>query len=110
MSFVFNPAGLLALTTNPAGGIARELEQQGDRIVVAARGYVGTQWPGGPSAPPQPFRRSGDLQASIRRTEARVVSGVLQVQLVADAAHGGYLYPDLLRQNGFQFVDLDALG
>jgi len=109
MSFVPNVAGLEFLFTNPTGGIADELSAQGDRLVAVSRDYLGTQWPGGPSSPPQPFRRSGDLQASIRATEPRVVDSVLQVQLVADATHRGWAYPFVLRERGFQFIDLDVL-
>ena len=108
-SFVFNEAGFREMITDTTGGIANELEQQGERIVTAAQGYVGTQWPGGPSSPPQPFRRSGDLQASIHAIEPLVIGGVLQVQIWADAVHGGVVYPLILREKGFQFVDLESL-
>lgn len=112
MSFVFNPAGLVALTTNPVGGIARELERQGERIVVAAQNYVGTPWVSGTSDPPQPFLRSGNLQDSIRAIEPLVINGVLQVQVWADPVNDrdGYPYAPWLREHGFKFVDLDALG
>lgn len=102
--------------TDPNGGVARELTRQGQRVVVASQQYVGRDVPGSfgrqwrNPAPGPPLRRTGDLQASIRATEPRVVNGVLQVQVLADAAHRGYVYPQLLQERGYLFVDLDSMG
>lgn len=113
--FDFHQSSFLALVNDPDGGVARALLEEGERVVTASREYVGTQWSGGRSDPPQPFRRSGDLQASIRAERPRVIDGVIQVQVVADAAHRGWLYPQILREGAdplrgpYQFVDLDSL-
>jgi hypothetical protein len=110
-AFVFDYLSFEAFVNNPIGPIARRLSEEGDRIVVAAQGYVGTQWPGGPSSPPQPFRRSGELQATIRALEPLVIGGELQVILWADPTNerDGFAYAPWLRERGYQFVDLDAL-
>lgn len=110
-AFVFDYLSFEAFVNNPVGPVARVLEREGDRIVVAAQGYVGIQWPGGKSDPPQPFRRSGELQSSIRALEPLVIGGELQVILWADPVNDrtGFAYAPWLLDRDYQFVDLDAL-
>jgi hypothetical protein len=110
-AFVFDDVAFEAFVNNPVGGIAKQLSEEADRIVVAAQAYVGTQWPGGLSSPPQPFRRSGELQATIRALEPLVIGGELQVLVWADPTNprDGFGYAPWLMEQGFRFVDLDAL-
>jgi hypothetical protein len=114
-----NFEGISLLLTNPKGGIARELERVGDRVVVETKINLGRQAPnyfrsafGGTlrNPPPgPPHRRSGDLQSSVRREDARIEQGTLVVECVAPAVHRGWYYDQELRRRGYKFVDLGQI-
>ena len=112
MTFVPNEGNIKLLFTNPTGGIAKELSRQGERIVNYSRYYVGEQWPGGRGGPrPRPYKRSGTLQESIVASEPLVIGGELQVLVMADPVNErGSPYGIPLREDGYQFVDLQRLG
>ena len=111
MTFVPNEAGIKLLFTDTTGLLAQHLEATGDAIVVLTQETIGDQWPVGRLNPPAgpPFRRSGDMQASIRSNHARVAGDSMEVDVTVDAAHRGFNYPELLLQRGYQFVDLGSL-
>ncbi len=112
--FVPNTTGLdLLMTRNPL--LANELERIGDRVVTETKINLGRQvplvfrssWRNPPPGPPH--RRTGDLQQSVRREDARVVGGVLTVDCVADAVHRGWYYDQVLRERGYEFVNLSSI-
>lgn len=108
-TFDFNEAGFLHFLTDTNGNLARTLEGVADAVVVAAQENVGRQRPGWVTlnAPPgPPYRRTGDLQNSIRATPAIVFGPSIEVNVIADAAHRGFPYPIWLRSEGYEFVDL----
>lgn len=109
-SFVYNPSFLEHFLTDTDNGLARDLEATGEAIAVAAQENVGTQYPPGAvnPAPGPPYRRTGDLQASIRPTPATVFGPTMEVNVVADATHRGFAYPIWLRFQTYQFVDLSS--
>jgi hypothetical protein len=53
--------------------------------------------------------RTGDLQASVRREDARVVGDTLVVECVAPAVHRGWYYDQVLREKNYEFVDLNQI-
>ena len=113
MTFVPNPTGLKLLFTNPNGGIARHLEDIGERIALLSQATVGVEysrWTQGNNPPPgPPYRRTGDLQQSIRSTPAIVYGDSVEVNVVADPSHRGFSYSLWLRKQGYEFVDLQRL-
>jgi hypothetical protein len=111
-----NYGGIKLLFTNPNGGIARELERIGDRVVVetkinlgrpAPEMFRGSSWRNPPPGPPH--LRTGDLQQSVRREDARVIGDTLVVECVAPAVHRGWFYDQVLRERGYEFVDLNQI-
>ena len=111
MTFVPNPAGLKLLFTNPNGGIARELERVGDRVVVATKTNLSRPYDRRSlnPAPGPPQLRTGDLRESVRREDARVIGDTLVVDCVAPAVHRGWFYDQVLRERGYEFVDLNQI-
>lgn len=106
--FVFNTLGFERFVTDTNNDLARDLESIGEAIAVAAQENVGTQFPIGATNPPPgpPYRRTGDMQASIRSTPAVVTGPTMEVHVVADATHRGFVYPFWLRSQGYELVDL----
>ncbi len=107
-TFEFNALGFEAFVTNTGGLLAQDLEDIAEAVAVAAQENVGTQWSrlALNPAPGPPYRRSGDLQNSIRATPATVFGGTMESSVVADSAHRGFPYPLWLRIQGYEFVDL----
>ena len=101
-------AGIERLFTDTTSPLAYLLVYVADKIVDSSKDYVGIQWPGGKSDPPQPFRRTGNLQDSIHATEPLLIGGELQVLLIANPVNEltGVFYAPWLRQHDYQFVDL----
>jgi hypothetical protein len=111
VTFVPNEAGIKLLFTDTTSPLAYLMVVVGDRIVDSSKQYVGINWPGGKSDPPQPFKRSGNLQDSIRATEPLLIGDEMQVLVIADPANerDGFLYAPWLRERGYEFVDLGSL-
>ena len=111
MTFVPNPTGIRLLFTNPTGGIARELERIGDRVVDVTKVNLSQPYDRRSLNPPPgpPRLRTGDLQQSVRREDARVFGDVLVVECVAPAVHRGWYYDQELRRRGYEFVDLNQI-
>lgn len=108
---ILNEAGIIHLFTDTDGGIARSLEDTGEAVAIAAQENVGSQFTARFSLNPPPgppMRRSGDLQNSIRSTPAIVVTGGMEVNVVADSSHRGFAYPIWLRAQGYKFVNLES--
>lgn len=107
---VFNAAGFERFLTDTNNGLARDMEAVGEAIAIAAQENVGTQWPVGASNPPPgpPYRRTGDMQASIRATPAVVHGPTMEVNVIVDSTHRGFAYPFWLRSQGYEFVDLSS--
>lgn len=97
MEFVIDPAceEILRATLEASPETGRILEEHADRIIAKAKDNVQNPRIHGQLNPgPYPWRRTGDLQASIQRTNA----DKLEVLVIADATHGGHLYPKYLRE------------
>lgn len=109
---ILNEAGLLHLFTDLDSPLARRLEDVADRLAAQAKETVGDQWPPGTENPPGsiPFRRSGDLQNSIRSTPPFVLSASLEVDVVASASHRGFDYVIWLQEQQYRFIDLAHAG
>ncbi len=112
-AFVFNEAGFHHFLTDTSGELAHTLEGIAEAVAVKAQENVGRDWSGSHVAsnppPGPPYRRSGDLQASIRATPATVFAGVMESAVIADATHRGFAYPIWLRIQGYRFVDLEGI-
>ena len=113
MTFVPNPTGIKLLFMNPAGGIARHLESVGEAVAVLSQETVGVEYQrfsqGTYQLGDPPYKRSGDLQRSIRSTPALVYGETVEVNVVADPSHRGFAYALWLRAQGYKFVDLQKL-
>ncbi len=111
MSFVPNEAGLELLFSTANLPLTREIVDQGERVAAASREHVGTDWPGGYSNGPAPFRRTGNLQDNIFVTYPFDTPDGPSVNVCNDAVHRGYNYPNayLRLERGFTLVDLDSL-
>ena len=107
-SFVFDQAGFTHFLTDTNNDLARALEDTAEAIAVAAQENVGTDYSRFALNPPPgpPYRRTGDLQASIRATPATVFGPAMEANVICDATHRGFPYPLWLRIQGYQFVDL----
>lgn len=79
---------------------------RGPPILGRGASTVRNTW--SPNPPPgPPYRRSGDLIASLGFTPAIREGRWLVSYGTAPATHGGFLYPELLRQRGYKFLPLD---
>lgn len=104
-AFVFNEPGFEHFVTDTSGQLAAILFTIGETIAIAAQETLGVQFPGGPNpAPGPPYRRTGDLQNSIRATHPHVTGLGMQVDVIANSAHRGFAYPQWLLYQGYQFV------
>lgn len=110
--FDFNTVNFERMMTDTNGPLAEILVRTAETVVVAAQETVGRDWYGEHKAtnppPGPPYRRTGDLQQSIHATPP-FIEGVVTVDVVADAVHRGFAYPHWLLQQGYLFVDLQAL-
>ena len=113
VAFDFNEASFHHFMTDTSGELAHTLEDIAGAIAVKTQETVGTDWFGSHAAsnppPGPPYRRTGDLQASIRATPATVFAGVMDASVIADAVHRGFPYPLWLRVQGYRFVDLEGI-
>lgn len=112
--FVFNEGAFTAFVNDPGGPIAGILSDIAEAAVVNAQETVGTDWFGSHQAtnppPGPPYRRTGDMQASIRATPPfQGRDGVIEVDAVVDAVHRGFPYPVWLLIQGYRFLDVEAL-
>ena len=103
--------GMAMLLESPAGPVARELERVGDAVVAATKENLNDPYDRRTLNPPPgpPKRRTGDLLNSVRREDARLMEGRLEVVCVAPAVHRGWYYDQELRKRGYKFVDLDMV-
>lgn len=106
---VINPAVLEPLLNSPNGPVAGVLMFVAEDIVQETKvqlsvPYIrGTRTPkGGP-----PRARSRDLLNSVHAEAPREIDGVLTVQCIADAVHRGWYYGQILRDEGYVFIDLE---
>ena len=107
-TFVFDQAGFTSFLTDTNNALARTLEDTAEAIAVSAQENVGTQimrFAPNP-APGPPYRRTGDLQASIRATSVIVFGPTMEANVICDATNRGFPYPIWLRINGYEFVNL----
>lgn len=113
VAFNFNETAFQHFMTDTTGELAQTLEDIAEAVAVKAQETVGTEWAGQHVAtnppPGPPYKRSGDLQASIRATPATVFAGTMESAVIADASHRGFPYPLWLRIQGYRFVDLEGI-
>lgn len=103
VTLVYNEGAFQALAHSREIGM--ELERHGARIATGIKSLIGVQYPGGPNPAPGPaYRRTGDLQDSVRPTPALADEQSLYVVVFADARHGGHLYATTLAERGYVFV------
>lgn len=119
---MFDTANFERMMTDTNGPLAEVLTRTAEAITVAAQETVGIDRPEPRAlqpplyygrealngAPGPPYRRSGDLQASMRPSQP-YLQGTVVVDVVADAVHRGFAYSHWLLQEGYLFVDLQAI-
>jgi hypothetical protein len=88
-SFQINEAAIEAFARDPNGALAIELNNQADRVVELAKRRLGIQHTGGAGAPAggPPFRRSGELQDSVKKLPVEVGEDGLVINIVATAIY-----------------------
>lgn len=116
-------AGIVETVNDPLGGIARELERQGDRVVEATQASLSIPASREILNPPPgpPHKRSGQLHDSVQRTDADVGDeGLIEVLVTAEATSPkGARYDLILRdpalsgRDPYEFIteaELERLG
>lgn len=111
IKFVVSPKGWNDLFLNPTSEIAEFLEELGEKIAEAARQTLGDPYVRGQLNPPPgpPKRRTGDLQASVKSEPPIIEEGAITINVTASSIHRGADYAIILRNQGYEFVNLELI-